>query len=89
MKLEQCLEKLNKKQQQTLKENYNLKNNSTIEDLSAEITSSLLEEIFILTDEEIDTLKSLDKKDEVSNYLIQNGYLAHNTIHLCLYPIRL
>ena len=75
MKLEQCLEKLNKKQQQTLKENYNLKNNSTIEDLSAEITSSLLEEIFILTDEEIDTLKSLDKKDKVSNYLIQNGYL--------------
>ena len=75
MKLEQCLEKLSPKDQKRLKENYKLENNSTLEDLASEIISSLPEEIFILTDEEIDTLKSLDKRKEVSNELLQKGYI--------------
>ena len=75
MKLEQCLKKLSSKDQKRLKENYKLENNSTLEDLSSEIISSLPEEIFILTDEEIDTLKSLDKRKEVSNELLQKGYI--------------
>ena len=56
MKLEQCLKKLSSKDQKRLKENYKLENNSTLEDLASEIISSLPEEIFILTDEEINTL---------------------------------
>ena len=75
MKLEQCLEKLSPKDKKRLKENYKLENNSTLEDLASEIISSLTEEIFILTDEEINTLKSLDKRKKVSNELLQKGYI--------------
>ncbi len=75
MNLEQCLEKLSSKAQKRLKENYNLKNNNTLEDLSLEIISSLLEEFFILTDEEMDTLKLGTKRKKVSHYLIKRGYV--------------
>lgn len=81
MKLKQCLENISPKEIKKLKIAYKKDETISLENLEYEILSSLIDTLIILTDTEINTLKSLYKNQDlskVSPYLIDKGLVYKN-----------